>query len=80
MSKNKSTGAFAEAFCAIATGVFMNSPSVHQTVYWFASAGRRAWLGLSTRIQVDSNAFSAIILNSGLEADHGNVDDPEFRR
>jgi hypothetical protein len=30
--------------------------------------------------QIDSNAFNAVILNTGLEADDGNVDDPEFRR
>ena len=30
--------------------------------------------------QVDSNAISAIIWDVRLEADNGNVDDPEFRR
>lgn len=57
MSKNKSTGAFAEAFCAIATGVCMNSPSVHQTVYWFASAGRRVWLGLAKKARPAINVL-----------------------
>jgi hypothetical protein len=42
MPRNEATG-------AIAIGVCMNSPSVHQTVYWFVSAGRRAWLGLAKK-------------------------------